>query len=104
MSVRVSGTLKKVDVGDYESVKPGQTLVELEDADYRAVLAEAEAALAGARAQLEDNQAAKRIQDAKIENAESVDGQSKSAGTDARAGVAPVQLYLARTRKEQKRQ
>src|SRR5260370_9773582 len=91
MSVRVSGTLKKVDVGDYESVKPGQTLVELEDADYRAVLAEAEAALAGARAQLEDNQAAKRSQDAKIENAGTVVAQSKAAATAPQAGVAAVQ-------------
>src|ERR1700675_4071214 len=70
MSTRVSGTVKKVDVGDFESVKPGQPLVELEDADYRADLAEAEAALAGAQAQLEDNHAAKRVQDAKIQSAE----------------------------------
>src|SRR5271168_4665823 len=90
MSTRVSGTVKKMDVGDYESVKPGQTLVELEDADYRADLAEAEAALAGAQAQFEDNQAAKRIQDAKIQNAETAVAQSMAAVTAAQAGVAAV--------------
>src|SRR3984957_3922998 len=104
MSTRVSGTVKKMDVGDFESVKPGQTLVELEDADYRAVLAEAEAALAGAQAQFEDNQAAKRIQDAKIANAETVIAQSKAAVTVAKAGVAAVRPDVIRTGLELKRQ
>ena len=104
MSTRVSGTVKKMDVGDYESVKPGQTLVELEDADYRADLAEAEAALTGAQAQFEDNQAAKRIQDAKIENAETAVAQSTAAVTAAQAGVAAVRPEVTRTGLELKRQ
>jgi membrane fusion protein (multidrug efflux system) len=104
MSTRVSGTVKKMDVGDFESVKPGQTLVELEDADYRAALAEAESALAGAQAQFEDNQAAKRIQDAKIANAESVIAQSKAAVTGAKAGVAAARPDVIRTGLELKRQ
>ncbi|MDX6458113.1 MAG: rane fusion protein multidrug efflux system, partial [Acidobacteriaceae bacterium] len=104
MSTRISGTVRKVDVNDFESVKPGQTLVELEDADYRAVLAEAEAALAGARAQFEDNQAAKRIQDAKIENAETVVAQSNAAVTASKAGVAAVRPDVTRTGLELKRQ
>src|SRR3984957_16987895 len=104
MSTRVSGTVKKMDVGDFESVKPGQTLVELEDADYRAALAEAESALAGAQAQFEDNQAAKRIQDVKIENAESVIAQSKAAVTGAKASVAAVRPDVIRTALELKRQ
>jgi membrane fusion protein (multidrug efflux system) len=104
MSTRVSGTVKKMDVGDFESVRPGQTLVELEDADYRAALAEAESALAGAQAQFEDNQAAKRIQDAKIANAESVIAQSKAAVTGAKAGVAAVRPDVIRTGLELKRQ
>jgi membrane fusion protein (multidrug efflux system) len=104
MSTRVSGSVKKMDVGDFESVKPGQTLVELEDADYRAALAEAEAALAGAQAQFEDNQAAKRIQDAKIENAETVIAQSKAAVTVAQAGAATVRPDVTKTELELKRQ
>jgi membrane fusion protein, multidrug efflux system len=104
MSTRVSGTVKKMDVGDFESVKPGQTLVELEDADYRAALAESESALAGAQAQFEDNQAAKRIQDAKIENAETVITQSKAAVTGAKAGVEAVRPDVIRTGLELKRQ
>ena len=104
MSTRVSGTVKKVDVGDFESVRPGQTLVELEDADYRAILAEAEAALAGAQAQFADNRAAKRIQDAKIENAETVVAQSQAAVTASKAGVAAVRPDVTRTGLELKRQ
>jgi membrane fusion protein (multidrug efflux system) len=104
MSTRVSGTVKKMDVGDFESVKPGQTLVELEDADYRAALAEAESALAGAQAQFEDNQAAKRIQDAKIENAATVVAQSMAAVTATQAGVAAVRPDVTRTGLELKRQ
>jgi membrane fusion protein (multidrug efflux system) len=104
MSTRISGTVRKVDVNDFESVKPGQTLVELEDADYRAVLAEAEAALAGAQAQFAANQAAKRIQDAKIENAETVVAQSNAAVTASKAGVAAVRPDVTRTGLELKRQ
>src|ERR1700743_875691 len=70
LSTRISGTVKKVDVDDFEAVQPGQPVVELDDDDYRAVLEEAKAGLAGAQAELENNQAAKRIQDAMIQNAE----------------------------------
>ena len=104
MSTRVSGTVKKVDVEDYESVKPGQPLVELEDADYRADLAEAEAALAGAQAQFEDNQAAKRIQDAKIQSAEADVIQATAAVNAANAGVDAVSADVERTKSELKRQ
>src|ERR1700760_2039007 len=69
LSTRVSGTVHKLEVGDYEAVTPGQLLVQLDDQDYAAVLAEAKAGLAAAQANLADNQAAKRIQDIKIENA-----------------------------------
>jgi membrane fusion protein, multidrug efflux system len=104
MSTRVSGTVKKMDVGDFESVKPGQPLVELEDADYRADLAEAEAALAGAQAQFEDNQAAKRIQDAKIQSAEAGVIQATDAVNAAKAGVDAVSADVERSKSELKRQ
>ncbi len=49
LSTRISGTVKRVAVGDYQSVTAGQILVELEDADYQAMLKESEAALEGAK-------------------------------------------------------
>src|SRR5260370_13789975 len=69
LSTRISGTVKRVDVGDYQSVKAGQTFIELEDDDYRAILTQAQAALAGSAAALEDNQASKKIQCAHVEAA-----------------------------------
>jgi membrane fusion protein, multidrug efflux system len=104
MSTRISGTVQKVAVEDYQSVKPGQTLVQLDDADYRAILAEAEAALAGAQADLAQNQAAKRVQDSKVQNAETVVSQSVAAVEAAKAGVAAVQPDVTRTELERKRQ
>ena len=104
MSTRISGTVKKVDVEDYEKVAPGQSLLELDDADYQAMLAQSQAALAGAQASLASNQATKRIQDAKVENAETTVQQAIAAATAARAGVAAVQPDVTRSELEEKRQ
>ena len=49
LSTRISGTVRSMDVNDYQPVKHGQLLVQLDDADYRAKLEEAKAALAGAK-------------------------------------------------------
>jgi membrane fusion protein, multidrug efflux system len=104
LSTRISGTVRKLDVDDYEPVKSGQLLVQLEDDDYRAILEEAKAALAGAKAELADNQAAKRIQDAQIQNAETAVVQAAAAVDAAKAGVAAVQPDVERTELERKRQ
>jgi len=104
LSTRVSGTVRKVEVEDFASVKLGQLLVQLDDEDYQAVLSEARAALAGAQAALEDNQSAKRIQDAKIQNAETVIAQATAAVNAAKAGIAAVQSDVERTGLERKRQ
>jgi membrane fusion protein (multidrug efflux system) len=104
LSTRISGTVRKIDVNDFEAVTPGQLLVQLDDDDYRATLEEAKAALAGAEAQLADNQAAKRIQDAKIQNAETTILQAAAALNAAKAGVAAVEPDANRTEIERKRQ
>jgi membrane fusion protein (multidrug efflux system) len=70
LSTRISGTVRKMDVQDFQPVKAGQPLVELDDDDYRATVDQAKAGLAAAQAALEDNQASKRIQEAKIDSAE----------------------------------
>jgi membrane fusion protein (multidrug efflux system) len=104
LSTRISGTVKNIDVDDFQTVKSGQLLVQLDDNDYRAILEEAKAALAGAQAQLEDNQAAKRIQDVKIQNAETAIAQASAAVSAAQAGIATVQPDIVRTEAELKRQ
>jgi membrane fusion protein, multidrug efflux system len=104
LSTRISGTVRKMEVGDYQAVQPGQLLVQLEDQDYAAGLAEAKAALAGAYAQLEDNQAAKRIQDVTVQNAETGIAQAEAAVNAAKAGVSAVQPDVEHTELELKRQ
>jgi len=90
LSTRISGTVRRVSVGDYQNVKAGQALIELDDDDYRANLKQAEAALAGSEAALEDNQAAKKIQDAQIDVAKAGIIQAQAAINAANAGIASV--------------
>jgi membrane fusion protein (multidrug efflux system) len=104
LSTRISGTVRKMEVGDYQAVQPGQLLVQLEDQDYAAGLAGAKAALAGAQAQLEDNHAAKGIQDVTVQNAETGVAQAEAAVNSAKAGVSAVQPDVEHTELELKRQ
>jgi membrane fusion protein, multidrug efflux system len=104
LSTRISGTVRKLEVGDYEPVKPGQLLVQLDDEDYAAMLAEAKAGLAAAVANYEDNQAAKRIQDVKIQNAQTGIAAATAAVTAAVAGIDAVQPDVDRNATELKRQ
>jgi membrane fusion protein (multidrug efflux system) len=104
LSTRISGTVRKVNVGDYESVKAGQTLLELDDDDYRANLDQVKAALAASEASLADNQAAKKIQDAQIMAAEAGIVQAKAAIDGAKAGIAAVAPQAERALTELHRQ
>src|ERR1700733_2903359 len=104
LSTRISGTIRKVNVNDYQSVKAGQTLIELDDEDYRANLNQAQAALAASEASLADNQAAKRIQDAQIDAAKAGVLQAEAAIDAAKAGVASVSPELDRAATELHRQ
>jgi membrane fusion protein, multidrug efflux system len=104
LSTRISGTVRSMDVDDYQLVKLGQLLVQLDDEDYRAKLEEAKAALAGAQAQLADNQSAKFIQDAKIQNAETGIAQATAAVSAAKAAITAVQPAVERAELERKRQ
>jgi membrane fusion protein (multidrug efflux system) len=104
LSTRVSGTVRKVEVEDFASVKSDQLLVQLDDEEYQAVLAGARAGLAGAEAALEDTRSAKRIQDTRIHNAETMVEQATAAVSAAKAGIATIQPDVKRTGLERKRQ
>lgn len=104
LSTRISGTVRRVNVGDYQSVKAGQTLIELDDDDYRATLDQAKAALAASEAALEDNQAAKRIQDAQIEAANAGIVEAQAEINAAKASIASVSPELDRALTELHRQ
>ena len=104
LSTRISGTVRKMEVGDYQPVTAGQLLVQLEDDDYAAMLAEAKAGLAAAQAQLADNQSAKQIQDAQIQNAETGIAQATAALNAAKAAIAAVQPDVDQTETQRKRE
>jgi len=104
LSTRISGTVRKVNVNDYQSVKAGQTLIELDDDDYRAALNQAQAALAASEASLADNQAAKRIQDAQIDVAKAGIVQAEAAINAAKAGISSTTPELDRALTELHRQ
>jgi membrane fusion protein (multidrug efflux system) len=104
LSTRISGTIRKVSVNDFQSVKAGSTLVELDDEDYRAALNQAQAALAASEASLADNQAAKRIQDAQIDAAKAGIVQSEATVNAAKAGIASASPELDRALTELHRQ
>jgi membrane fusion protein (multidrug efflux system) len=104
LSTRVSGTVNKVAVTDYQEVKAGQTLMVLDSEDYQATLNQAQAALAASEASLEDNQAAKRIQDAQIEAAKAGITQAQASIDSAKAGIISVSPELDRALTELRRQ
>ena len=55
LSTRISGTVRKMEVEDYQSVKAGQVLVEIDEDEYRAIVEQAKAGLAASEAAFPDN-------------------------------------------------
>jgi membrane fusion protein (multidrug efflux system) len=70
LSAQVDGYVRHVAVDDYQYVKAGDLLLQIDDADYRARVAQAEANLAGAQAAIENIKARKASQKAQVANAE----------------------------------
>lgn len=66
LSARVAGNILRLGVTDYQRVRAGDLLVEIDPADFQAQLAQAEAALAGATATLDNLQNQKALQEAAI--------------------------------------
>lgn len=63
---RVPGYVRRVAFDDYQRVRAGDLLVEIDDSDYRAQLAQADADVAGAEASLMTIAASRALQDANI--------------------------------------
>jgi membrane fusion protein (multidrug efflux system) len=86
LSTRVAGEVKTVAVDDFQHVKAGDLLVQIDPADYEAQVAQAEAAVAAAKAALDnlDNQV--ELQYATIAQAEaarvSAEAQEVEAGQE----------------------
>ena len=104
LSTKVPGIVRSVHVSDYQQVHKGDLLVELEDKDYQAQVDQANAAIAAARAAINNNLRQRELQDAKIAKAlEGID-LAKAEIAAAQAGKEAIQAGLTRARLERKRQ
>jgi membrane fusion protein (multidrug efflux system) len=70
VGTRVSGQVLRVAVHDYERIKAGDLLVEIDPADYAAEMARAEAGVAGAQARLDNLDNEVNLASATIDQAE----------------------------------
>jgi membrane fusion protein, multidrug efflux system len=104
LSTKVAGIVREVRVSDYQRVRSGDLLVELQDDDYQAQLAQASAAVEAAKAAIENNRKQRELQDSRIERARSGIDQAKAQIAAAQAGQNAVQADVVRTRAERARQ
>ena len=104
LSTKVAGIVRDVRVSDYQAVHKGDLLVELQDEDFRAQLAQATAAVEAARAALENNRRQRSLQDSRIDRALAGIDQAKAQITAAQAGREAVRADVARTQAERSRQ
>src|ERR1700751_2751178 len=104
LSTKVPGLVREVKVNDYQQVHKGDLLVQLDDDDYKAQVAQAVAAVEAAKAALENNRRQRELQDAKIERALAGIDQANAEIAAAQAGKEAVQADVTRTRAERTRQ
>jgi len=104
LSTKMSGIVREVKVNDYQVVHKGDLLVQLDDDDYRAQVAQAIAAVEAARAALGNNLRQRELQDAKIERALAGIDQANAEIAAAQAGKDAVSADVSRTRLERTRQ
>lgn len=104
LSTKVAGIVKEVKVSDYQKVHAGDLVVQLEDDDYQAQVAQATAAVEAARAAIENNRRQRELEDAKIDKAQAGVEQSKSQIAAAEDGINAVHADVVRTGAERTRQ
>src|SRR5712671_4190718 len=86
LSTKVAGIVRAVGVADFQQVHKGDLLVELQDDDYQAQVDQANAAVAAARAGIEENLRQRQLQDARIDKALAGIDQAKAQIAAAEAG------------------
>src|SRR5215467_13126400 len=104
LSTKVPGLVREVKVNDYQQVRKGDLLVQLDDDDYKAQVAQAVAGVEAANAALENNRRQRQLQDAKIERALAGVDQAGAEIVAAQAGKDAVEADVTRTRAERTRQ
>jgi membrane fusion protein (multidrug efflux system) len=104
LSTKVAGIVRDVKVSDYQQVRKGQLIVELNDDDFRAQTDQAIAAVEAAKAAIENNRRQRELQDSKIERAAAGIDQAKAQIVAAQAGIEAAQADVGRTHAERVRQ
>ena len=104
LSTKVAGIVQNVKVSDFQQVRKGDSLVELEDSDYLAQVAQATAAVEAAKAAIENNRRQRELEDSRIDRALAGVDQAKAQIVAAQSGKAAAQADVVRTQKERKRQ
>ncbi|HXN99014.1 MAG TPA: HlyD family secretion protein [Candidatus Acidoferrales bacterium] len=104
LSTKVAGIVRDVKVSDYQQVRKGELIVELDDDDFRAQVNQATAAVEAAKAAIENNVRQRELQDTKIEHALAGVDQAKAQIVAAQAGIEAVQADVVRARAERARQ
>src|SRR6266403_2582513 len=118
LSTKVAGLVARVAVADYQAVKAGDLLVQLQDDDFRAQVQQAVAAVTAAEDALISNRRQKELQDARI--AQAADGiraaeadiaaaeagivAANSSIANARSGIEATKADVQRTLLERRRQ
>jgi membrane fusion protein, multidrug efflux system len=104
LSTKVAGIVKDVKVSDFQQVHKGDLLVELQDDDFKAQVAQASAAVEAAKAALENNRRQRELQDTRIQKAFAGIDQAREQITAAQAGKEATWADVVRTRAERNRQ
>ena len=104
LGTKVAGIVRSVKVSDFQRVHAGDLLVELEDDDYQAHVAQASAAVEAAKAAIEHNRRQQELQDTKIQKALTGIDQANEQITAAEAGISAIQADVVRTQAERTRQ
>ena len=104
LSTKVAGIVRDVKVSDFQQVRKGDLIAELDDSDYLAQVAQAQAAVEAAKAAIENNRRQRQLQDARIDRALAGVDQANAQITAALAGKDAVQADVVRTQKERRRQ
>ncbi len=104
LSTKVAGIVRDVKVTDYQQVRKGELIVELDSDDFRAQVDQAIAAVEAAKAAIVNNHRQRELQDTKIERAIAGIDQAKAQIAAAQAGIEAVQADVGRARAERARQ
>ena len=104
LSTKVAGIVRDVKVSDFQPVHQGDLLVELDDDDFRAQVAQATAAVEAAKAAIENNRRQKQLQQAKIDRTVAGVGQAQAEILAAQAAINAAQAELDRALPERRRQ